>query len=166
VREYEDAIKRDPKNATYYCNAAAALSKLSSWVDARTKCEKAIELDETYIKAYSRLATIQFFMKEYHKAIETYQKALKIEPDNEDLKQGLQRTHNKIQSTSGDAPDKERIAHAMADPEIQAILRDPMIQSVLQDFQENPQGAQKHLQNTAVRAKIEKLINAGVLQMK
>ena len=31
--------------------------------------------------------------------------------------------------------DKERAAHAMADPEIQAILGDPVINRVLQDMQ-------------------------------
>lgn len=39
--------------------------------------------------------------------------------------------------------DSERAAHAMADPEIQAILTDPMVRQVLTDFKENPQHAQK-----------------------
>lgn len=44
--------------------------------------------------------------------------------------------------SSGQA-DSERAAHAMADPEIQAILTDPMVRQVLTDFKENPQHAQK-----------------------
>lgn len=44
--------------------------------------------------------------------------------------------------SSGKA-DSERAAHAMADPEIQAILSDPMVRQVLNDFKENPQHAQK-----------------------
>jgi hypothetical protein len=36
-----------------------------------------------------------------------------------------------------------RAEHAMADPEIQAILTDPIIRTVLTDFQTNPQEAQK-----------------------
>ena len=34
--------------------------------------------------------------------------------------------------------DKERAAKAMADPEIQAILRDPVVQQTLQDCQADP----------------------------
>lgn len=56
---------------------------------------------------------------------------------------------------------------AMADPEIQAILSDMTIRQVLQDFQDNPAHAQRALAgDPAIRAKIEKLINAGILQVK
>ncbi|KAE9261729.1 hypothetical protein PR003_g33815, partial [Phytophthora rubi] len=41
------------------------------------------------------------------------------------------------------------------------ILRDPVMQN---DFQTDPMGAQRHLQNPGITAKIEKLIAAGVLQ--
>jgi len=34
--------------------------------------------------------------------------------------------------------DEERLRHAMADPEIQRIMRDPTIVQVLKDLQENP----------------------------
>jgi stress-induced-phosphoprotein 1 len=55
----------------------------------------------------------------------------------------------------------------MADPEIQAILSDPTIRQVLTDFQENPKFAQQAVQNDKdIRSKIEKLIAAGVLQVK
>jgi stress-induced-phosphoprotein 1 len=55
----------------------------------------------------------------------------------------------------------------MADPEIQAILMDPTIRQVLTDMQENPAFAQRALSGDAsIRAKVEKLIAAGVLQVK
>ena len=60
----------------------------------------------------------------------------------------------------------ERAAHGMADPEIQAILSDPVIQQVLRDVQENPREGQKAMRDPGVAAKIEKLINAGVLRTK
>ena len=54
----------------------------------------------------------------------------------------------------------------MADPEIQGILSDMTIRQVLQDFQENPQHAQMVYQKDAnIRAKIDKLVAAGVLQV-
>lgn len=34
----------------------------------------------------------------------------------------------------GDKPDEERVRHAMADPEIQLLLRDPRITQVLKDL--------------------------------
>lgn len=103
-------------------------------------------------------------MKEFHKAMESYQKGIDIDPENVDCKEGLQRVVGIIQQNQSGEVDKERAAHAMADPEIQAILRDPIMQNVLQDFQTDPRSAQRHMQNAGIMAKIEKLIAAGVLQ--
>lgn len=54
---------------------------------------------------------------------------------------------------------------AMADPNIQNILTDPVMRQVLQDFQESPQGAQRHLKNPMIMEKLQKLINAGIVRM-
>lgn len=163
VERYSEAIKRDPSNAVYYANRAAAYTKLTSFVEAKKDCEKALALDPNYVKAYSRMAAIQMFMKEFHKARESYEKGLKIDPNNQECQEGLRNVMYKIQSGE---TDDERAAHGLADPEIQAILRDPVMQNVLNDFQTDPMGAQRHLQNPGIMAKIEKLIAAGVLQTK
>jgi len=52
----------------------------------------------------------------------------------------------------------------MADPEIQAILQDPIVQQTLRDFGESPAAAQKAMNDPGMRAKIEKLIIAGVVE--
>lgn len=44
--------------------------------------EKCIELDPSFSKGYTRKGAIQFFMKEYDKALETYQEGLKHNPNN------------------------------------------------------------------------------------
>ncbi|ETL27101.1 hypothetical protein L916_19323 [Phytophthora nicotianae] len=163
VERYTEAIKRDPSCAVYYANRAAAYTKLTSFNEAKKDCEKAIELDPKYVKAYSRMGAIQCFMKEFHKARESYEKGLALDPNHQECIDGLRNVMYKIQSGE---TDEERARHGMADPEIQAILRDPVMQNVLNDFQTDPMGAQRHLQNPGIMAKIEKLIAAGVLQTK
>lgn len=163
VSHYEEAIKRDPTNAAYYNNLAATLQKLGDFGNAKRNVEKAIELDKNYWKAWAKKGDIEFFMKEYHKAMESYKMGLQIEPDNSLCKQGLNKTIAQINAGGMDA---ERQAHAMADPEIQMILQDPMIRQVLQDMQENPMHGQRAMADPDVRKKIEKLIAAGVLQVK
>ena len=74
--------------------------------------------------------------------------------------------YHQIQEANSGEVDKERTAHAMADPEIQQILNDPTIRQVLTDFQENPKYAQQAMADPHIRAKIEKLVSAGVLQVK
>lgn len=167
IREYEDATKRDPSNASYLNNLAAAYQKKMLFNDAKRAVEKSLELDPKYVKAWAKKGDIEFFMKEYHKALESYKTGLGLESDNTLCKQGLQKTMMKINEANMDGSvDKERQAHAMADPEIQMILQDPAIRQVLQDFQDNPKYAQQAMNDPHVKAKIEKLISAGIIQVK
>ena len=54
IREYDEAIRRDPTNPSFYCNRATALSKLMDYGRALDDIQKALELDPTYVKAYHR----------------------------------------------------------------------------------------------------------------
>ena len=53
----------------------------------------------------------------------------------------------------------------MADPEIQAILQTPEVRNALQDLQTNPAAIQNIMKNPSLAAKIQKLIEAGVIGM-
>lgn len=52
---FNSAITLDPTNAVYYCNRAAAHSKLNNHLAAIQDCKNAIKLDPSYSKAYGRL---------------------------------------------------------------------------------------------------------------
>ena len=67
---------------------------------------------------------------------------------------------------ASEAEIKERQARAMADPEVQQILTDPVMRQVLSDMQEDPAAAQKHLSHPHIAKKIEKLVAAGILQIR
>ena len=68
-------------------------------------------------------------------------------------------------NTSG--TDTERAQHAMADPEIQALLQDPVVRDVINNLSGGDQMAgQRAMNDPTMRAKIEKLIASGVLQTK
>jgi tetratricopeptide (TPR) repeat protein len=56
-----------------YSNRAACYTKLGAFPEGLKDANKCIELDPSFAKGYSRKGTIQFFMKEYDKALETYQ---------------------------------------------------------------------------------------------
>ena len=70
-------------------------------VRGKEDAEKCISLDPNFIKGYIRKGTCHQLMKEYHKAMETYEKGLKIEPENQELKEGYAKTLRLIQ-TAGD----------------------------------------------------------------
>ncbi|KAL6979701.1 Hsp70-Hsp90 organizing protein 2 [Sarracenia purpurea var. burkii] len=170
VKHYTEALKRNPKDPRVYSNRAACYTKLGAMPEGLKDAEKCIELDPSFAKGYSRKGAIQFFMKEHDKALETYQEGLKLEPHNQELLDGVRRCVEQINKASrGDiSPEdlKERQAKAMQDPEIQNILTDPVMRQVLMDFQENPKAAQEHSRNPLVMSKIQKLVSAGIVQIK
>jgi stress-induced-phosphoprotein 1 len=167
VQEYEEAVKRAPKNAAIRNNLAAALCKIMDFAGAQRQIEVAIEIDPKYVKAWIRKGDIESMMKEYHKAMESYKEGLELDPDNVQAKDGLRKTMAQInygRHNMTDEEKKQQAEHSMADPQIQAILHDPVMQQVLKDFREQPQAAQQALKDPVVRAKIEKLIAAGIIE--
>jgi len=167
IAEYEDAVKRAPKDAPIRNNLSAALTKIMDFNGAKTQVEKALELDPTYVKAWARKGDIEYAFKEYHKSLESYQKGLGLDSTNQACKDGLRKVTQQInygRANMTDEQKQEQKAHAMADPQIQSILQDPVVQQVLRDFGENPDAAQKAMLDPGMRAKIQKLIAAGVVE--
>ncbi len=164
ILEYEDAVKRDPYSAVYRNNLASALTKVADFNGAKAAVDKALELDPKYVKAWAKKGDIEFFMKEYHRALDSYKAGLEVEENNQLCLDGLKKTSMKIQMSNSGEVDQERAAHAMADPQIQAILADPMVSQALRDMSTDPHAAQKVMRDPVMSKKIEKLIAAGVLQ--
>ncbi|CAL9029538.1 unnamed protein product [Prunus brigantina] len=170
IKHYTESLRRNPKDPKAYSNRAACYTKLGAMPEGLKDAEKCIELDPTFAKGYTRKGAVQFFMKEYEKALETYQEGLKHDASNQELLDGVRRCVQQINKASrGDlSPDelKERQAKGMQDPEIQNILQDPVMRQVLIDFQENPKSAQEHTKNPMVMNKIQKLVSAGIVQLR
>lgn len=175
VQHYTEALRRGPPSVNpeahkLYSNLAASYTKLVAYPEGLKAADKCIELAPAFAKGYSRKGTLQFFMKEYDKAVITYRQGLEFDPENQELKEGMERCFDALgRFASGQASEdevKERQARSMADPEVQALLKDPVMQNVLRDFQEDPRAAQVHLKNPGIMAKLNKLIAAGIIQVK
>jgi len=166
IEEYTEAIKRNPKNHFAFSNRAACYMKLMDWQRGLDDCNTCIKLKPDFIKAYTRKGRTQHFLKQYHKAIETFDKGLALDPKNEELVADKYKTQMAIQNEnrSGNV-DPKRAQEAMKDPEIQQILADPAINEVLKNANSNPQALQAALADPDIRKKITKLMNAGILQV-
>nr|XP_023481374.1 small glutamine-rich tetratricopeptide repeat-containing protein beta isoform X3 [Equus caballus] len=97
---YTRAIELDPNNAVYYCNRAAAQSKLGHYTDAIKDCEKAIAIDSKYSKAYGRMGLALTAMNKFEEAVTSYQKALDLDPENDSYKSNLKIAEQKLREVS------------------------------------------------------------------
>lgn len=87
---YNSAISFDPKNPIYYCNRAAAYIRLNYNENAVTDCKTALLYKPTYSKAYGRLGIAYSNLKKYNEAQQAYEKAIELDPDNQDYRNNLE----------------------------------------------------------------------------
>uniref|UniRef100_A0A672QYC2 Small glutamine-rich tetratricopeptide repeat-containing protein alpha n=1 Tax=Sinocyclocheilus grahami TaxID=75366 RepID=A0A672QYC2_SINGR len=96
VEFYSKAIQLNPQNAVYFCNRAAAYSKLGNYAGAVQDCERAIGIDPNYSKAYGRMGLALASLNKYSEAVSFYKKALELDPDNDTYKANLQIAEQKM----------------------------------------------------------------------
>lgn len=108
VTEYSNAIKLNSNNAVYFCNRAAAYSKLDQHSAAIEDCKTAIALDPSYGKAYGRLGIAYSNLNKYEEARAAYENALKYDPGNAMYETNLKLAEERVISHSGNAIPSEQ----------------------------------------------------------
>lgn len=162
VKHYSEAIKRNPTDVKIFSNRAACYTKLMSFDQALKDCDKCIELDATFLKAYLRKGKVLQGMGQHSKAVDVYQKALELDANSSEALEGF-RFCTQTLNQSKDPEDVKR--RAMADPEVQQILGDPAMQMILEQMQNDPKALSEHMQNPAIAKKIMKLKEVGIISV-
>lgn len=98
LEKYKEAIEIDSSNAVYYCNRAAAYSKVSDFQNSIEDCKNALKIDPTYGKAWGRLGLALLSNNQYEEAYEAYNKAIQLEPANDGYKQNLKIVEDKLKN--------------------------------------------------------------------
>lgn len=129
---YTQAIELDPNNAVYYCNRAAAQSKLGHYTDAIKDCEKAIAIDSKYSKAYGRMGLALTAMNKFEEAVTSYQKALDLDPENDSYKSNLKIAEQKLREVS--SPTGTGFSFDMT-----SLINNPAFISMAASLMQNPQ---------------------------
>ncbi|XP_065095788.1 small glutamine-rich tetratricopeptide repeat-containing protein beta-like [Ochlerotatus camptorhynchus] len=97
MNTYSKAISEDATNPVFYCNRAAAYTLLGDYQSAADDCHMSLRYDPNYSKAYGRLGLAYSKMNKYAQALEAYQNALRIQPDNQDYKNNVSVTHQRLE---------------------------------------------------------------------
>mmetsp|Transcript_29940 Transcript_29940/g.96077 ORF Transcript_29940/g.96077 Transcript_29940/m.96077 type:complete len:404 (+) Transcript_29940:259-1470(+) len=85
---YDRAIKCVPGNARALGNRSAAFMALRKYESALSDADLAIAADDTWSKAHGRRASALFELKRYGESADAYGKALSLDPENADYKDG------------------------------------------------------------------------------
>ncbi|KAJ7977859.1 RNA polymerase II-associated protein 3 [Quillaja saponaria] len=88
---YSRSIALSP-SAVAYANRAMAYLKLRRYQEAEDDCTEAVNLDDRYIKAYSRRATARKELKKLKQSVEDAEFALRLEPNNQEVKKQYNET--------------------------------------------------------------------------
>jgi DnaJ family protein C protein 7 len=85
VTHYTEGIEQDPQNknvvSTLYANRGAANWKLKKHREAISDCDKAIDINDGYAKAYLRRGDIKMEIGEYEEASRDFNKAHQLDPN-------------------------------------------------------------------------------------
>lgn len=100
---YSEAIKVFPYDAVFYANRGLCQLKLDNFYFAESDCSAAIQLDESYVKAYHRRATARMNLKQYKEARQDLEKVLKLEPSNKEAKSLLAKVEKQIKLSESSA---------------------------------------------------------------
>lgn len=133
IKHYSEAIKRNPTDPKLYSNRAACYTKLAAFDLGLKDCDKCIELDDKFVKGYVRKGKALQGMQQPYKALSAYQKAIEIDPTNAEALESYRTC-----STSMGSNPQEVGKRAMADPEVQQILKDPAMRVILEQMQNDP----------------------------
>lgn len=93
---YNRAINLDATNPVFYCNRAAAYSKIGELQKAIDDCKMSLRYDPNYSKAHGRLGLAYSKLNRHQEAIEAYRNALRIEPNNVDYQNNLAVTQERL----------------------------------------------------------------------
>lgn len=101
IEKYAKAIEIDSGNQVFYCNRAAAHSKMNNHYAAVEDCKRAIDMDPAYGKAYGRMGLAYACVDKHKEAIECFKKAIELEPDNESYKSNMKLAQDKLSAAGG-----------------------------------------------------------------
>lgn len=159
IKHYSEAIKRNPDDAKIYSNRAACYQKLAEFKMACDDADECIKRDPKFLKGYIRKGMALLAMKKSTEAREAFQQALELDETNVEALDGYRKA---VGSTD---PEEVR-KRALQNPEVQEILKDPAMQMILQQGQADPKALQEHLKNPEVARKFQKLMEAGIIQVR
>ncbi|KAL1802221.1 hypothetical protein ACET3Z_030868 [Daucus carota] len=140
-KKYQEAIDCYSRSIAFlptavaYANRAMAYLKLRRFQEAEDDCTEALNLDDRYIKAYSRRSTARKELHKLKESVEDAEFALRLEPHNQEIKR--QHTESKalyekeiLKKAAASLKSAEKGVQRVAKPVIEMSSQNNGVQTV------------------------------------
>lgn len=99
IDSYSQAIKIFPYDEVFYANRALCYLKQDNLYSAEADCTAALQINDTYVKAYHRRATARIELEDYEGAKQDIKQILSYEPANKEAKAMLLKVNKKLEKS-------------------------------------------------------------------
>lgn len=120
IGKYTRAIELDSSIHVFYCNRAAARSKMNNHYAAVRDCQRAIDLDPKYGKAYGRIELAYSSIEKHKEEVNCFNKAIAIEPGNESYQSNMNLAEEKL-AAAGNPGASNAASGGIAQGEVDAV---------------------------------------------
>ncbi|XP_076024418.1 stress-induced-phosphoprotein 1 [Genypterus blacodes] len=167
IRCYTDALALDPSNHVLFSNRSAAYAKKANYESALQDACQTVKIKPDWGKGYSRKAAALEFLGRLDEAKATYQEGLRQEPNNQQLKEGLQnieaRLAEKMMMNPFAVPNLyEKLEN---DPRTRELLSDPSYRELLEQLRKKPSELGTKLQDPRVMTTLSVLLGLNLSGM-
>jgi len=140
IDKYTKAIELDSSNQVFYCNRAAAHSKMNNHYAAVEDCKRAIDMDPNYGKAYGRMGLAYACVDKHKEAIECFKKAIALEPDNESYRSNLKLAQDKLNAAGGTSPGPQPggFPGGLGNMDLGSLLGNPALMNMATTMMSDP----------------------------
>lgn len=141
IQHFTKAIELNPNDHVFYSNRSACYASLEEYEKALEDADKCVNLKPDWSKGYTRKGLAEFYLDKYDDAEKTYQKGLELDPNNQQLKEGLERVKQSKseESSAGNNFMQQAFGKLLSNPETAAFFQDPEFVKKLTAIQKNPQ---------------------------
>lgn len=161
IKHYTAAIGLDGSNHVLYSNRSAAYASLGKYEEALKDGEKTIELKPDWPKGYSRKGLALFKLDKPTEATACYQEGLKIDPNNESLKQAMSEIQNTGMNMFAQMFNSPSFWTMMQmDPELKGYLQQEDFVQMINTIKTNPSSLNLFMQDKRLQTVITKLLTS------